>query len=66
MIIKVKKNPTTCGELADFIGYPVKSWTTHPDGGMAIDLGVDSLTSGQRITLIKKLGEIVTHLVEAN
>ena len=63
MIIKVKKNPTTCGELADFIGYPVKSWTRFPDGGMEIDVDAE-LNPGQKLALIKKLGEIESHLVD--
>jgi len=64
MRIKVKRNPRTCIELSDFIGYPVKEWTLYPDGSMEVDLDVESLTPGQKLVVINKLKEALTHLVE--
>lgn len=64
MIIRVKRNPASCIELAAYLGYPVNSWTLYPDGGHKVDLGVDILPPGQKELIIKKLGELPTHLVE--
>lgn len=64
MRIKAKKNPATCKELSDYIGYPVNEWTQYPDGSMEVDIEVASLTAGERKALIKKLEQSQIHLVE--
>ena len=65
MKFSVKKNPSTCEELSDFIGFTVNRWTKYPDGSMELDLAVDSLTPGEKVILINRLEQAGTHLVES-
>ena len=63
MIIKARKNPTTCEELSTYLGYPVRSWKTHPDGSFELDIDLPSLTSIEKKALKRKLLLMPLHLV---
>lgn len=63
MKIYVRKNPRSCEELSEFIGYPVREWIRHPDGRMEIDIDAE-LNPGEKLLLIGKLEQAQIHLVE--
>lgn len=66
MIIKVKKNPTTCIELGNLIGWPVKQWTDCANGDIEAEVE-GSPTEEQVAQIVSLLERSKSHLaIEGN